>query len=108
MTDSRAVPPDLLREVIREVVREVIREVVAEEAAAVGLASSSRPGAIRPARAAAPSGPGGRIERGALTERHVRAAGREGTITIGRAVVVTPLAKDRARAMGVTIIRIEE
>jgi len=108
VTDSRGVPPDILREVIREVVREVIREVVAEEVAAVGLASSGRPGATHPARTAVTSGPGGRIDRGALTVRRVRAAGREGTITIGRAVVITPLAKDTARAMGVTIIRLEE
>ncbi len=49
-----------------------------------------------------------RLERGALTERHVRAAGPSATITITRAVVVTPLAKERAKAMGVEIIRIEE
>lgn len=47
-----------------------------------------------------------RFERGALTERHVRAAGQaEATIIITERVVVTPLAKERARAMGVTITK---
>lgn len=47
-----------------------------------------------------------RFERGALTERHVRAAAQAGvSITITGRVVVTPLAKDRARAMGVTIVK---
>jgi hypothetical protein len=47
-----------------------------------------------------------RIERGALTERHVKAAGQQGAaIHISRRVVVTPLAKERARAMGVQIVK---
>lgn len=48
-----------------------------------------------------------RLDRGALTERHVRAAGQAGAtvITISARVVVTPLAKERARAMGVTIVK---
>ncbi len=116
---STSVPPELLREVIREVVREVIREVVAEEIAAAALAS--RPGSVstpatprrtvdagarRPAPTAAAVA-ATTLHRGALTERHVRAVGKDGTITIGTAVVITPLARERARAMGVEIIRIE-
>jgi len=47
-----------------------------------------------------------RVERGALTERHVRTAGQNGAVIhITRAVVVTPLAKERARAMGVQIVK---
>jgi len=114
MSTSGPVSNDLLLEVIRDVVREVIREVVAEEIAAASLARTVSPGAP-PRRAAVASGsPAGsvagatRLERGALTERHVRAAGPSATITITRAVVVTPLAKERAKAMGVEIIRIEE
>jgi hypothetical protein len=62
------------------------------------------------ARGAAPStavrGHAHRFERGALTERHVRAAGQaDATIIITERVVVTPLAKERARAMGVTITK---
>jgi len=47
-----------------------------------------------------------RIERGALTERHVTAAGQSGAvITITSKVVITPLARERARALGVEIRR---
>lgn len=111
MSDARSLPPDLLREVIRDVVREVVREVVAEEVAAARLSiASGQVGQQRTGlrRAATAPTAGGRLERGALTERHVRAVDREGSITIGRAVVVTPLAKERAKAMGIEIIRIEE
>jgi hypothetical protein len=45
-----------------------------------------------------------RIERGAVTERHVREAARNGaTVVAARGVVVTPLARDRARISGVDI-----
>ena len=109
MTTSPVVSSDLLREVIREVVREVIREVVAEEVAAAG-GTPARAAARRHPSAGSvlASGSASRIERGALTERHVRAAGPSSTITIGRAVVITPLARERAKSMGVEIIRVEE
>jgi len=112
MSTDSPVSSELLREVIRDVVREVIREVVAEEvaAAARGQRASGTPIASPQARASrSEAGSGGTIlSRGALTERHVRAAGPKATITIGRAVVITPLAKERAKSMGVEIIRIEE
>lgn len=47
-----------------------------------------------------------RIERGAVTERHVRQAARTGTSIVAAAgVAVTPLALDRARSTGVDIKR---
>jgi len=47
-----------------------------------------------------------RIESGAVTERHVReAAGAGSSIRLGRKAVLTPLARDRARAAGVEITR---
>ena len=47
-----------------------------------------------------------RVEQGAVTERHVRAAADAGErIVAGRAAVVTPLARDRARALGISIER---
>jgi len=47
-----------------------------------------------------------RITRGAVTERHVIAAAQAGSaIVIGEKVVITPLAKERARATGVEIRR---
>lgn len=106
--------PDAMRDLIREVVRDVIREVIAEELAAAmasmpratAASTSNRPAvSTMPAKSAPVDGV---LRRGALTERHVRAAGSSGRITITRAVVVTPLAKERAKAMGVEIIRIEE
>ncbi|HLH67125.1 MAG TPA: hypothetical protein VKV27_15640 [Solirubrobacteraceae bacterium] len=74
-------------------------------------------GAAAGARAHGPaSAPGGmpepahasahRIERGAVTERLVREAAAGGMrLVLGPAAVLTPLARDRARAMGVQIER---
>lgn len=109
---------DALREVIREVVREVIREVVAEEMAAVAAASEGR----RPGRAVPSAAPrhAGQVDRrairedhelhlahGALTERHLRAAGDTAVVRIGSRVVITPLARDWARSRGIDIVRID-
>ena len=45
-----------------------------------------------------------RIERGAVTEAAIRAAARAGQrLVLGRGAVLTPLARDRARASGVQI-----
>lgn len=45
-----------------------------------------------------------RVERGAVTERQVREAAKTGvSIVAARGVVVTPLARDRARTSGVDI-----
>jgi hypothetical protein len=55
----------------------------------------------------APSGPAPiDIERGAVTERVIQRAAREQRpLRIGPRAVVTPLARDRARALGVDIHR---
>lgn len=45
-----------------------------------------------------------RVERGAVTERQVLAAADQGlSLTLGPRAVLTPLARDRARALGVDI-----
>lgn len=45
-----------------------------------------------------------RVEKGAVTERTVREAARGGhKLVLARAAVLTPLARDRARALGVKI-----
>ncbi len=45
-----------------------------------------------------------RIERGAVTEAVIKAAARAGQrLVLGRGAVLTPLARDRARASGVQI-----
>ena len=55
----------------------------------------------------APVGPGPiDVERGAVTERIIHRAAREQrSLRIGPRAVVTPLARDRARALGVVIER---
>jgi hypothetical protein len=53
---------------------------------------------------ATPTGGARRIDHGAVTERIVReAAAAEGTIVLGPRAVLTPLARDVARTLGVTI-----
>ena len=50
--------------------------------------------------------PARRIERGAVTEKAVREAARAGErLVLGPRAVLTPLARDRARASGVEITR---
>jgi hypothetical protein len=57
-----------------------------------------------PIEAAGPSTVVHRVEKGAVTERHVRAAAEAGAvITTARRVVITPLARDRSRSLGVVI-----
>ena len=55
----------------------------------------------------APAGPGPiDVDRGAVTERIIQRAAREQrSLRIGARAVVTPLARDRARALGVVIER---
>jgi hypothetical protein len=46
------------------------------------------------------------VESGAVTEALVREAARAGErLVLGRAAVLTPLARDRARASGVEIVK---
>ena len=79
---------------------------------AAQAASPGRP--AQPAQAAPPrAGPAGggragspvrRIDTGAVTERMVSEAAQAGErLVLGRAAVLTPLARDRARATGVEI-----
>ena len=45
-----------------------------------------------------------RVDRGAVTERRVAQAAAEGArLVVGRRAVLTPLARDRARTLGVVI-----
>ena len=47
-----------------------------------------------------------RIERGAVTERHVKQASEQGAVLLlNRTAVLTPLGRDRARALGVEVER---
>jgi hypothetical protein len=59
------------------------------------LAAPAAPAPVRPAH---------RVEKGAVTEAMVAAASRAGArLVLGRGAVLTPLARDRARASGVEI-----
>jgi hypothetical protein len=69
---------------------------------ASGGGSEARKPAPRPPAAAVV--PVTRVERGAVTERTVRKAAAEGSrLVLGRGAVLTPLAKDKARSLGVVI-----
>jgi len=61
-------------------------------------------GALNGAERAGDTTPVRRIERGAVTETVIKAAARAGErLVLGRGAVLTPLARDRARASGVPI-----
>jgi len=61
-------------------------------------------GQINGAERAGETSPVRRIERGAVTEAVIVAAARAGErLVLGRGAVLTPLARDRARASGVPI-----
>lgn len=66
------------------------------------LAGHPTSSATAPASAAAVV----RVDKGAVTERHVREAASQGAdLVLGRGAVLTPLARDRARAAGVRITK---
>jgi hypothetical protein len=61
------------------------------------LAAAAGPGSVQPAH---------RVDKGAVTEAMVRQAARAGArLVLGRRAVLTPLARERARAAGVEIER---
>ena len=67
-------------------------------------AGQSGVGQSNGAERAGPSAPVRHIERGAVTEAVIAAAARAGErLVLGRGAVLTPLARDRARASGVQI-----
>ena len=74
--------------------------------AGAGQAGAGQAGAghSNGAERAGPSAPVRRIERGAVTEAVIAAAAGAGErLVLGRGAVLTPLARDRARASGVQI-----
>lgn len=129
-------PPDALRALVREVLLDVLPGLVGGTAPRLelvrvrddddlaafarrvldaaddvragrvvfALADEPPSAASAPSAAAAPAGH--HVERGAVTERHVRAAEAAGRrLVLGPRAVLTPLARDRARAKGVEIVR---
>ena len=74
------------------------------EAAAGRAGPVNGPGPVNGAERAGETTPVRRIERGAVTEAVITAAARAGErLVLGRGAVLTPLARDRARASGVPI-----
>ena len=58
------------------------------------------------AQSAAQSTGGNRIDKGLVAERHIVAAAKNGKrLTVAKGVAVTPLARDKARQLGVVIER---
>ena len=73
-----------------------------------GTAPSAPSAAAAPAGTASSAASAGvvRIDKGAVTERHVRQAAEQGaSLVLGPRAVLTPLARDRARAAGVEITK---
>jgi hypothetical protein len=67
------------------------------------LAAAAATDHAAPATSAAPVV---RVDRGAVTERHVREAAAQGAdLVLGRGAVLTPLARDRARVADVRITK---
>jgi hypothetical protein len=88
--------------------RRIARAGDVERAAIVSGATVFRLGSapVVTAHSANPSANVVRIEKGAVTERHVRDAASTGSsLHLGRKAVLTPLARDRARAAGVEITK---
>lgn len=70
------------------------------------ITSSAPPRAERHQPAAAQAAGTNRIDKGVVAERHVVAAAKGGKkLTVAKGVAVTPLARDKARQLGVVIER---
>jgi hypothetical protein len=78
------------RETLRAMVRDAVREALAE---------------LKPARAVAAT-PAGDVHAGLVNEKTVAALPDGATLRLGPGAVVTPLARDRARARRIKLERI--
>ncbi len=71
-----------------------------------GSASPSRSIAERPsARASAPAAATPRFDKGLVTEKHVAGLANGASISVGKSVCFTPLAKDELRRKGIKVER---
>ena len=72
------------------------------------LAAGQADGPAQPAAAKAATAPVVRVDRGAVTERTVKKAAADGArLVVGPRAVLTPLARDKARSLGVQVEREE-
>ena len=87
--ELRALVREILREVLRDELRAVVREVARD---------------VLPAGAAQSPAEDVRVEKGAVTERMVTVAAKNGqALVLGPRAVLTPLGRDKARALGVPV-----
>ena len=95
----------LLRRVAAQCADPARREAIHEGRHGFRLAASDTATTPAGPAAAPPVAPGVvRVERGAVTERAVRRAAADGArLVLGARAVMTPLARDRARALGVPV-----
>jgi hypothetical protein len=90
--ELRALVREVLRDELRAVVREVLRDGLPAAAAGAGSGNGTGTGTVQ------------RVEKGAVTERMVAAAAKAGAaLVLGPRAVLTPLARDKARALGVPV-----
>jgi hypothetical protein len=72
------------------------------------LAAAPADGPAQPAAAQTAAAPVVRVDRGAITERTVKKAAADGArLVVGPRAVLTPLARDKARSLGVQVEREE-
>jgi hypothetical protein len=98
---------DDLMQFVRQLLSRITnpRDRLAIHTGKLRFALRSRPG-LPPAGAIAPAGPVTRIAKGAVTERVIRDAANTGTrLVLAPGTVLTPLARERAQALGVEIER---
>ncbi len=88
-----------IQELLRSLIREVITEVLQEMQIPAAQASKVQAEEHQPAAAY--------IERGAVTERYIVQLSKDhvDTLRVAKGVAVTPLAKEKARALKLTIER---
>ena len=88
----------------REAIRSGRKRFRLPAMSSAGPASSVAAAPVNAAERAGGTSPVRRIERGAVTEAMLSQAARAGErLVLGRGAVLTPLARDRARASGVPI-----
>jgi len=98
---------DDLNRFVRDILTRADREAILAGRVRFTLgATDGRPsGPERPSGASPPGGPT-RVARGAVTERTVAAAAKAGgRLVLGPRAVLTPLAREKARALGIEIER---
>jgi hypothetical protein len=97
---------DDLNRFVRDLFARPDREAIAAGRVRFTLAAAEGNRAAGGLAGAQPPPGATRVERGAVTERTVAAAAKAGgRLVLGRRAVLTPLAREKARALGIEIER---